>query len=88
MGIGYRRPTLFHGNVSGVGGGDEAGLRERVLEREELVLRDGRRPRLEHGPGADGRQVLALHVPQRDVAAVVLDGEVAVLGSLEEDASD
>ena len=71
--------TLFDGDVSGVGGGDEGGLRQRVLEREELVLGDRARPRLQDGARADGREVLARGVPQRDEPAVVLDGEVAIL---------
>ena len=75
--------TLLDGNVSGVGGGDEAGLREGVFQGEELVFRDRRRPRLEHGPGADRRQVLTLHVSERDVTPVVLDRKVAVLESNE-----
>ncbi len=73
-------PTLLDGDVSGVGGRDEAGLGERVLEGEELVLGDGGGPRLEHGPRPDGRQVLARGVAQRQVAPVVLAREVAVLG--------
>jgi hypothetical protein len=31
-------PTLFDGDISGVGGGNEAGLRQRVLQGEQLVL--------------------------------------------------
>ena len=71
--------TLLDGHVSGVGGGDEAGLREGVFQGEQLVFGDRRRPRLEHGPGSDRRQVLSLHVSERDVSSVVLDGKVAVL---------
>lgn len=64
--------TLLDGDVSGVEGGDEGGLGQRVLEREELVLGDGVGAGLEHCLAADGREVGTGDVPESQLTAVVL----------------
>ena len=74
--------TLFDRHISRVGGGHKAGLGQRVLEGEELVLGDHVGPGLEDGPGADGGQVEALLVPEGDVAPVVFAREQTVLVQL------
>ena len=73
---------MLHRDISGVGGGHEAGLGQRVLQGEELVLGDHVAAGLEDGAGPDGGQVEALVVPQRDVAAVVLAREQTLLVEL------
>ncbi len=70
---------MFDGHVSGVGGGHEGGLWQRVLQREELILGHRLRPGLQNSPGANGGQVEALRVAQGNEAAVVFAGEVAIL---------
>ena len=71
--------TLLNRDVSVVGCGDEAGLGQGVLQREELVLGHHVGARLEHCAGPDGGQVLAGVVAEGNVPAVVLHGEVALL---------
>ena len=79
--------TLFDRHISRVGGGHEAGLRQRVLEREELVLGDNIGPGLEDGSGPDGGQIEALLVPEGDVASVILAREHALLVQLRREAA-
>ena len=70
---------MFNGDISCVGCSHKAGLREGVLQGEELIFGHGHRPRLENGPGSDGGQILALVVSEGNVAAMVFHGKVTFL---------
>lgn len=76
--ISERGLTLLDGDVSGVEGGDEGGLGQRVLEREELVLGDGVGAGLEHCLAADGREVGARDISESQLSTVVLSRVQAV----------
>ena len=71
--------ALFDRDISCVGGSDETGLWQRVLQRKQFVLGDHLGTGLEGGPGPYGGQVEALLVPQGYVAPVVLARKVAIL---------
>ena len=52
--------TLLDADVSQVGEGHEGGLWQGILQGEEFVLGDGVGAGLEHGPGSNGGEVVAL----------------------------
>lgn len=80
--VGGHVHALLHRHVLAVQCGDEGRLRQRVLQREQLVARHRLRAGLQHRLRADRRQVQAVPVAQRQMAAVVLGREQAVVGAL------
>ena len=71
--------TLFDGNVSGIGGCHKTGLRQRILQRKELILGHCVGPGLEDGTWSDGGKVKTLSVAKSYETAVVLARKVTVL---------
>lgn len=69
--------TLLNGHIFLIERRNKGSLRETVLEWEQLVPGDGGGARLQHGLGADGREVSAGAVTQRQRARVVLRAEQA-----------
>lgn len=66
---------MLNGDIFLIERSDESGLWETVLKREQLVSGDGGGARLQHGLGADGREVGAGAVAERQGARVVLRAE-------------
>lgn len=77
--VGRDIDALLHAHVAQVEAGDEGGLRQGVLQGEQLVPRHRRGARLKDRLGPDGRQVLSLAIPERQMSAMVLGTEQAVL---------
>lgn len=77
--VGRHIDALLHAHIPQVQAGNEGGLRQRVLQREELVPGHRRGAGLEHRLRANGRQVLALAIAQCQVSAMVFGAEQTVL---------
>lgn len=73
--------TLLHRHVFLIEPSDKCSLRKAVLEREQLIPGDSCGSRLQNSLGADGREVGAGAVAQRERAGVVLRAEETVAGA-------